>query len=283
MDEQIETRTTGREAEVASLKAMVATDAIEGLPTSDRRDVFKLLAAGAVGVVTGAAIFNSQPAAAVQGDPVFVGTLNTSTNATEFEASGDHAVRAFGQSGVGIVSDGGSANALFPGSGDAPSGRGLRGVLYVDGAGDWWAATVDSDVDGGWRKLAGPNTAGQLHVLPSPVRVYDSRPGEAPTAIGPKVPTVGNVARTIDTTANASGVPANARAVLINLTITGPIGPGFGSAWASGPFPGTSSINFAAGQSIAATTVVGCGPSATIQVLTNTVTNFLIDVIGFYQ
>ena len=283
MDERIETRIAELEAEIANLKAMVASDADEGPQTSDRRGMVKLLAASAVGVVTGVAIFNAQPAAAVQGDPVLVGTLNTSTNATEFEASGDHAVRAFGQSGVGIVSDGGLANALFSASGAAPSSGGLRGVLFVDAAGDWWAATVDSATDGGWRKLAGPNTAGQLHILPSPVRVYDSRPGLAPTAVGPKVPTVSNAVRILDTTANTSGVPTNARAVLINLTITGPQAPGFASAWASGAFPGTSSINFAADQSIAATTVVGCGPAATIQILANTVTDFLVDVIGFYQ
>ncbi len=39
----------------------------------------------------------------------------------------------------------------------------------------------------------------------------------------------------------------------------------------------------AALQNIAATTVVGCGPSATIQILSNTVTDFVVDVIGFYQ
>ena len=283
MNERIEARIAVMEAEIASLKVMVAADGDDGPQTSDRRGMVKLLAASAVGAVAGAAIFNAQPAAGAQGDPVLVGTLNTSTNATGFTASGDHAVNAFGQSGVGIVSDGGLANALFTASGGAPSGFGLRGVLLVDGAGDWWGATVDSDTDGGWRKLAGPNTAGQLHILPSPVRVYDSRPGLAPTAVGPKVPTVGFAVRILDTTANGSGVPANARAVLINLTITGPQAPGFASAWATGAFPGTSSINFAAGQSIAATTVVGCGPSATIQVLSNTVTDFLVDVIGFYQ
>jgi hypothetical protein len=282
MNERIEARIAAMEDEIANLKEMAA-DADEGPQTSDRRGMVKLLGASAVGAVAGAAIFHAQRADAADGDPVLVGALNTSTNATEFEASGDHAVRAFGEGGVGIVSDGGLANARFPGSGAAPSSGGLRGVLLVDGAGDWWAATLDSNVDGGWRKLAGPNTAGQLHVLPSPVRVYDSRPGEAPTAIGPKVPTVGNEVRIIDTTANGSGVPANARAVLINLTITGPQGPGFGSAWPTGAFPGTSSINFAAGQSIAATTVVGCGPSAKIQFLTNTVSDFLVDVIGFYR
>ena len=79
------------------------------------------------------------------------------------------------------------------------------------------------------------------------------------------------------------GVPATANAVLVNLTIAGPQGSGFASAWPSGPFPGTSSINFSVGQNIAATTTVGCGPGATIQILSNTVTDFLVDVIGYYQ
>ena len=146
-------------------------------------------------------------------------------------------------------------------------------------------ATIDSATDGGWRKIAGPNTAGQLHMLPSPVRLpHDSRPGLAPTAVGPKVPTVSNAVRILDTTANTSGVPANVWAgAHLNLTITGPQAPGFASAWATGAFPGTSSINFVAGQSIAVTTVVGCGPAATIQVLANTATDFLVDMIGYYQ
>ena len=63
----------------------------------------------------------------------------------------------------------------------------------------------------------------------------------------------------------------------------GRLTPGFAAAWPSGPYPGTSSVNFAAGQNIAATTVVGCGANATIQVLSNTVTDFMIDVIGYYQ
>ena len=64
------------------------------------------------------------------------------------------------------------------------------------------------------------------------------------------------------------------RGVLITLTIAAPL-PGFASRLADGAvIPGTSSINFAASQNIAATTVVGCGPGATIQVLSNTVTDF---------
>jgi hypothetical protein len=67
------------------------------------------------------------------------------------------------------------------------------------------------------------------------------------------------------------------------LTVTGPTTAGFAAVWPSGAWPGTSNINFAAGQSIATTTVSGCSSLASIQVLSNTVTDFLVDVIGFYQ
>jgi hypothetical protein len=140
---------------------------------------------------------------------------------------------------------------------------------------------VTSNTDGLWRKIAGPTSAGQLHILPAPVRVYDSRPN-LPPLIGIKQPTVGNTPRQIDTTLNGSGVPTSATAVLITLTVTGPTKPGFATVWPSGVWPGTSNINFAAGQSIATTTVSGCGVLGTIMVQSNTATDFLVDVIGYY-
>jgi hypothetical protein len=289
MDKGVEARIVALQSEINELKAIVATDAEEAPPTSDRRNMIKLVAASAVGAVAGAVMLGADPAAALpvpaaaaDGDAVAAGLVNNSTNTTSLTASGDVGVTVFGTP-VGLLADGASANAIFTGSGLPPlANTGVVGMLYVDGAGDWWASTTDT-APGLWRKLAGPNTAGQLHVLPSPVRVYDSRTGQAPVGVGPKVPTAVNAARTIDTTANGSGVPTAANAVLVNLTITGPQTAGFASAWPTGVFPGTSSINFAALQSIAATTVVGCGPSATIQVLANAITDFLIDVIGYYQ
>jgi hypothetical protein len=211
-------------------------------------------------------------------------TANNATALTELITTGASALELHGTP-YGLVADGGTggANVLFIGSGSSPIGtKGDIGGLYVDANGDWWGATV-SAVDGRWRKIAGPGTAGQLHVLPLPTRVYDSRPTGQPTGIGPKAPTVGNTPRTIDTKGNTSNVPRTANAVLITLTIAAPALPGFAAAWPSGGYPGTSNVNFAAGQNIATTTVVGCGPDATIQVLSNTVTDFLIDVIGYYQ
>ena len=140
----------------------------------------------------------------------------------------------------------------------------------------------DSDgTDGKWRKLAGPDTAGALHLLASPKRVYDSRPGEPP-AIDPKSPLTPNVARTIDPKANSSGVPAQARGVLVTLTVPSLAAGGFATVWPSGAWPGTSNINFGPNQTIATTTVVGLGPGATFLVQSNVATNVLIDIVGYY-
>jgi hypothetical protein len=286
MDERTQARIAALEEELSRLKHELGegTDTRPAPLTADRRGMVKLLAAGAVGAVTGAAVLAAKPAAALDGQPVLLGQANPSTLATQITAATEDGLRLTGGSnGYGVVADGNYGNAWFPGSGLDPLGTtGDIGALWVDQDGNWWAATVNGS-DGNWRKLAGPGSAGQLHILPTPVRVYDSRPNLPPTAVQPKTPTTGNTPRTIDTTANGSNVPLTATAVLLTLTIAAPSAAGFASVWPSGGFPGTSSINFGAGQNIATTTVSGCGPSATVQVLSNVSTDFLVDVIGYYQ
>src|SRR4051795_12663030 len=97
MDDQIGTRISALEAELQSLKQMVEeTEEQPAPPTSDRRGMVKLLAAGAVGAVTGAALLGAQPAAAADGDAVLVGGSFTGTTSTDFTISGDSALRLFG-------------------------------------------------------------------------------------------------------------------------------------------------------------------------------------------
>jgi hypothetical protein len=285
MDHRIEARIAALEAELSELKKAVAAEASP--QTSDRRGMIKLVAATAVGAVTGAAMLGAEPAAATDLLPILQGQPNDGVSATGIHASGSHAIIVQGDNGVGVVSDGSQGNAWFPGGVKTrPGASAAPGIVWVDSAGDWWGSIINSQgfVTGHpWRKLAGPGTAGQLHVLPVPVRVYDSRFGEAPSFVQPKFPTAVNEIRVIQTTANLSGVALSAKAVVVTLTISGPQTRGFAAAWPTGPWPGTSSINFAAGQDIATTTLVGCGPSASIQILSNAVTNFLVDVIGYYE
>ena len=286
MDHRVEARIAALEDEITSLRSLLGgkAEADSDAPTSGRRGMIKLMAVTAVGAVTGAAMLGAQPAAAADGELPLLGEFNDSQSPTIFSTTGNTALIARSDVGYGIEADGGLGNALLAPTGDSPLGiGGNAGTLWVDGSGDWWAATVTDLNNGVWRKLAGASSAGQLHLLPSPVRVYDSRPGQAPEGVGPKLVTVPNEARLIDTTLNDSGVPTTANGVLITLTITGPRSGGFATAWPSGPWPGTSNINFAAGQDIAVSATVGCGAGASILILSNIVTDFLIDVSGYYQ
>lgn len=108
------------------------------------------------------------------------------------------------------------------------------------------------------RKLAGPDTAGQLHVI-DPVRVYDSRL-DASNGRGPM--TSGSsrgiaVANGIDLATGAvnllDAVPAGATAIAYNLTVVDTVGSGFlaVTAGTSTTFR-ASSINWSGGGQILA-------------------------------
>ena len=119
MDPRIEARIAALEAELSNLKALVANDAEPGAPTSDRRGMIKLVAASAVGAVTGAALLGAQPAAAADGDPVIQGEINESHLADHRHDRRTEA-RSFSTAwhGYGVESRRRNlANALFTGTG----------------------------------------------------------------------------------------------------------------------------------------------------------------------
>jgi len=269
-------------------------------PVANRRDVLRLAAATAVGAAA-ATVVMGNGAAAADGDPLVLGSgANSATMATHLK-SARTALVLESTDDYGLVCDGGRGNAMFLASGNPPSGgpgAGEVGALRVDGQGNWWAATTTSPTDGAWRVLAGPTTAGSLHLLNAPTRIYDSRETESNDARGdPMRPLVAKVARTIELyfrpiTAPLAppglwvGTPPSARGALITLTITNPSAAGFASVWPSGAWPGTSNVNFSTGQTIATTTTVALALSdrggAAFQTLSNVSTDVVIDYIGYY-
>lgn len=124
----------------------------------------------------------------------------------------------------------------------------------------------------------------QLNLLPTPIRVYDSRPGANPTTVV-KGTLANTVSRVIDCKLGGA-VPAGAAAAMVTLTLTGTSAAGFMGMWRNGlTDPGTSSINWDhAGTNVAVTTVVALDAAAQLiaKVGPNASTNFIIDVIGFY-
>jgi hypothetical protein len=126
-----------------------------------------------------------------------------------------------------------------------------------------------------------------LTPLPSPKRVYDSRAGQPPANVVKGVLASG-ADRDVDIKNNASGVPATARAVVGNVTVTNTTRGGVvdirpaGTAWA-----GTSTVNFSStGQTVANAFTATLGPNAMVTVrcggASNASTDFIIDVVGYY-
>jgi hypothetical protein len=192
--------------------------------------------------------------------------------------------------GIGTATSGGrAALRLETSAPDAPpptrTDSHLRGEVDIDANGDVWLCT-SAGTPGVWRKIAGPNGAGAFHALATPVRVYDSRPGQQPTT-GPKTPLQASTPRAVSLSSNNSGVPAGATAVLVNLVATGTttgIG-GYLSVYRNGiTFPGTSNLNWsAAGQTVAVTTVTAVDANASCALYAGSVTDVVVDVLGYYR
>lgn len=193
---------------------------------------------------------------------------------------------ATGAAGIGMLAVGAKANLQLLSAGAAPTARTdahTKGEIIDDTNGDVWVCVV-SGSPGTWRKLAGPSTSGSLQLLASPKRVYDSRAGTLP-ATEPKTP-LSAATRTIDCTLNASGVPAGATGLVLNVTAVAVSASGFLSVSPGGSgFSGTSTLNWTdAGAVIANSVTVGSGTGAKIDVTVGGGgnANFIVDVFGFY-
>lgn len=160
-----------------------------------------------------------------------------------------------------------------------------KGELACDSTGDLWFS-IGGGNPGTWRKLSGAATAGSLHVLPEPLRAYDSRTTTKRTA---------GSTTTISVAAGRNGagtvtpaVPLGATAALVNVTLTGTVGS-FGflqvySAALSAP-PATSALNWSsADQSVANEITVALDANAQLKVTPGVAaTDVIIDVVGYYR
>jgi hypothetical protein len=184
--------------------------------------------------------------------------------------------RALG--GVAARLEGGKANALLvPGATAGPvAGAHERGELAIDAGGDLWLC-VTSGNPGTWRKLAGPSSAGALHLLASPVRAYDSRNDPA-----------GRIAaggtRTVSLNPSAA-IPGGATAAMMNITLVNTVGGGFLTVFSAAltSVPGTSSVNwFESGQILSNLQVTAIDSSARIKIYSGAnITDVIVDVIGY--
>jgi len=233
-------------------------------------------------------------------DPTGIGIVGRSTGTCGVlgeGAGGTIGTAGYSPSGLGVRAVGGRAQiglrqaAEMPALVPPPNRTDAHdaGEIYFDDDESLWLC-VAGGTPGTWVRLAGPATAGALTVLPTPTRVYDSRPGQPPN-IAPQTKLTANTPRTgIALTTNNSGIPTDASAAIITATVVNtaggaPGGPGFLTVYPDGiPAPSTSNLNWtSAGAVVANTTTVALGPGAKIAAFANRATDLIIDAIGYYR
>ena len=132
----------------------------------------------------------------------------------------------------------------------------------------------------GWR--GGPAAPLSFHTLP-PCRIVDTRGAPGPRG-GPAL--AGNASRSF-VVPGICGIPATARAVSLNVTVTQPsqtgalrIYPGMGAP------PGASTMNYRTGQTRANNAVSGLGASGDLSVRCDQAagtTHLILDVNGYFE
>lgn len=138
------------------------------------------------------------------------------------------------------------------------------------------AAIVIGSTIGGWIAQQSDHASAAVqipagYVAINPGRIYDSR--------GPTL-TDSRLSAGQQVTVN-SGQPG-ASAVGVNLVMTDTVGPGFLTAWPSGPRPNTSVINSTvAGENIANFLLIPVAADGTFQVFTLNATHIVIDIMGY--
>jgi hypothetical protein len=194
-----------------------------------------------------------------------------------------------GAGGIAVHADGPTHLHLAPRGVEPPTSpdAGLAGMVRMSGsdaAATAWVC-VAPGTPGSWRKLAGPNTAGGYHLLPAPVRVYDSRPGTSPST-GPKTPLPsGGAVRVLDLKVN-SAVPAGALgAVVTVLLVNATTGSGNFTIWANGVARPASNTMVWGGSAGRFTTLAmtSLDALAKVQVSASLQTDLVLDVVGYYR
>ncbi len=119
-----------------------------------------------------------------------------------------------------------------------------------------------------------------------PARLADTRaPYNVPTTRLPNGGTATvNVAGQSPLVGGSAPVPASgAIAVVLNVTVVSPSGPGFLTVYPSdATLPVASNLNFTAGQVVPNLVVARLGADGKIKVYTNMATDFIVDVVGWY-
>ncbi len=216
------------------------------------------------------------------------------------EVARGYGVLGYGENGaVGVAahSDTGPALAVDATTGSHISFGGLDKIaprtanraffareVYADKFNDLWLCVADG-TPGTWVRIAGPGGAGMFSALPTPVRLYDTRSGS--THPGSGTGPISGTRHGIDLTANASGLPADATAAMVTMTVTNtqanPAAYGQIYPDALTTPPATSVINWTQANDVIATTTTAGLTAGKVAVTIAPGANVILDLIGYWR
>ncbi|MCB0997442.1 MAG: peptidoglycan DD-metalloendopeptidase family protein [Acidimicrobiales bacterium] len=152
-------------------------------------------------------------------------------------------------------------------------------VLYPpEGFASWLSTPYGTELrhDGG--SCAAVPATPSRYVAVTPTRLLDTRDQNDPLAgiVGPQ----GALAVPV---AGRAGVPADAVAVVANVTATNTLGNGYLTVWPTGEQrPLTSSLNHRAGETVGNLVIARLGPDGAVNVYSHAGAHVIIDVQGYY-
>lgn len=153
-----------------------------------------------------------------------------------------------------------------------------RRVNYLDGR---WGGSLGDTMACAPTTTAGPNTAAGTFNAVDPCRLLDTRTANGvPTT----TPVGGNSAVALAVTGRG-GVPSDASAVVLNVTVANTQAPGHLTVYpAGGEAPLASNVNFAAGQDIPNHVVVPVGTDGKVQLLNGSTgsAHVIADLAGYF-
>jgi hypothetical protein len=153
-----------------------------------------------------------------------------------------------------------------------------------DGAVDFYAsspASVIADIQGYFTD----DTSGDTFTSVSPARLLDTRGAVGiPTTTPITNKTISLAVLGKNGTTSAAGIPADAKAVALNLTVTQTSGPGYLEAFPEGvSAPGVSNVNWTStGTTMAGLAMVPVGADGNISLMVAGTAHVVADVFGYY-
>jgi hypothetical protein len=288
-------------AEIAQLKARMEGSAT---PTSvervigesdgqtSRRQLFKLAGAAAAGAA-GASLLSAQPAGATVGT-MFFGTVNDSgTDGTELRSTAGNSLFVENDGGgvavTGVALVGPGLRGSSGGSYGVVGQGALAPLLLTPAPAQSGPPTTDThrigeffvDTNGVLFQCVGGGTPGtwvRVGFNPlTPVRILDTRNGIGPLGAG----------QTANLTVGGNnGVPIQASAVVMNVTIAEPTAAGYLTIWPEGvALPLASNLNWVAGQVVANMATVKLGTGSGISILNGAsgTVQVILDLAGFFS